>query len=131
MIRRPPKSTLTYTLFPYTTLFRSVRRIPRIAETQNYVCQIMANWRSIEADGAIPNQPSIVRAAGILSFLSATQLVQSHSMSGRSTEFPTGQSNVSANTSRIYVCQRTKISPCSFPSISQPQHFIDCTQKRG
>src|SRR3546814_17329157 len=23
MIRRPPKSTLTYTLFPYTTLFRS------------------------------------------------------------------------------------------------------------
>src|SRR3546814_9910990 len=25
MIRRPPKSTLTYTLFPYTTLFRSAR----------------------------------------------------------------------------------------------------------
>src|SRR3546814_12370003 len=24
MIRRPPRSTLTYTLFPYTTLFRSV-----------------------------------------------------------------------------------------------------------
>src|SRR3546814_18497376 len=23
MIRRPPRSTLTYTLFPYTTLFRS------------------------------------------------------------------------------------------------------------
>ncbi|AJA11597.1 hypothetical protein SKP52_23775 (plasmid) [Sphingopyxis fribergensis] len=69
---------------------RSVRRIPRIAETQNYVRQIMANWRSIEAGGAIPNQPSIVRAAGILSFLSAPQLVQSHSMSGRSTEFSEG-----------------------------------------
>src|SRR3546814_16782365 len=26
MIRRPPRSTLTYTLFPYTTLFRSVDR---------------------------------------------------------------------------------------------------------
>src|SRR3546814_3625101 len=25
MIRRPPRSTLTDTLFPYTTLFRSVR----------------------------------------------------------------------------------------------------------
>src|SRR3546814_833371 len=25
MIRRPPKSTLTYTLFPYTTLFRSLK----------------------------------------------------------------------------------------------------------
>src|SRR3546814_12009960 len=26
MIRRPPRSTRTYTLFPYTTLFRSVER---------------------------------------------------------------------------------------------------------
>src|SRR3546814_15581775 len=26
MIRRPPRSTRTYTLFPYTTLFRSGRR---------------------------------------------------------------------------------------------------------
>src|SRR3546814_6584242 len=26
MIRRPPRSTRTYTLFPYTTRFRSVRR---------------------------------------------------------------------------------------------------------
>src|SRR3546814_4489111 len=25
MVRRPPRSTRTYTLFPYTTLFRSVR----------------------------------------------------------------------------------------------------------
>src|SRR3546814_16057414 len=28
MIRRPPRSTLTDTLFPYTTLFRSGRRRP-------------------------------------------------------------------------------------------------------
>src|SRR3546814_10482173 len=29
MIRRPPRSTLTYTLFPYTTLFRfRTRRMP-------------------------------------------------------------------------------------------------------
>src|SRR3546814_9949973 len=28
MIRRPPRSTRTDTLFPYTTLFRSVRRHP-------------------------------------------------------------------------------------------------------
>src|SRR3546814_19979808 len=27
MIRRPPRSTRTYTLFPYTTLFRSPERI--------------------------------------------------------------------------------------------------------
>src|SRR3546814_17959229 len=29
MIRRPPRSTRTDTLFPYTTLFRSKSRIPR------------------------------------------------------------------------------------------------------
>src|SRR3546814_2481426 len=29
MIRRPPRSTRTDTLFPYTTLFRSRRRPPR------------------------------------------------------------------------------------------------------
>src|SRR3546814_12424691 len=28
MIRRPPRSTRTYTLFPYTTLFRSTRLVP-------------------------------------------------------------------------------------------------------
>src|SRR3546814_16694014 len=28
MIRRPPRSTRTDTLFPYTTLFRSVQRLP-------------------------------------------------------------------------------------------------------
>src|SRR3546814_8399899 len=27
MIRRPPSSTRTYTLFPYTTLFRSLRSL--------------------------------------------------------------------------------------------------------
>src|SRR3546814_19736533 len=29
MLRQPPRSTLTYTLFPYTTLFRSRRDHPR------------------------------------------------------------------------------------------------------
>src|SRR3546814_9828924 len=34
MIRRPPRSTRTDTLFPYTTLFRSVRReCPRLIST--------------------------------------------------------------------------------------------------
>src|SRR5213082_3835021 len=31
MIRRPPRSTLCQTLFPYTTLFRSLRHLPRAA----------------------------------------------------------------------------------------------------
>src|SRR3546814_5960278 len=32
MIRRPPRSTRTDTLFPYTTLFRSRRTIGEVAE---------------------------------------------------------------------------------------------------
>src|SRR3546814_14237008 len=31
MIRRPPRSTRTDTLFPYTTLFRSLRLVPHRA----------------------------------------------------------------------------------------------------
>src|SRR3546814_18639981 len=32
IIRRPPRSTRTYTLFPYTTLFRSGQRPGRVAQ---------------------------------------------------------------------------------------------------
>src|SRR3546814_2980591 len=32
MIRRPPRSTRTYTLFPYTTLFRSAMKYTRLSK---------------------------------------------------------------------------------------------------
>src|SRR3546814_12989945 len=53
MIRRPPRSTRTDTLFPYTTLFRSqaVRRCPEIKE-----CFLVAGafdyWLRVEAESA-------------------------------------------------------------------------------
>src|SRR3546814_21007477 len=34
MIRRPPRSTRTDTLFPYTTLFRSIAHLPVIGEPE-------------------------------------------------------------------------------------------------
>src|SRR3546814_4016582 len=34
MIRRPPRSTRTYTLFPYTTLFRSPHTVNRLCAEQ-------------------------------------------------------------------------------------------------
>src|SRR3546814_14535533 len=37
MIRRPPRSTRTDTLFPYTTLFRSQSVRDMLAEVQKYV----------------------------------------------------------------------------------------------
>src|SRR3546814_4968576 len=35
MIRRPPRSTRTDTLFPYTTLFRSVRPVQRLDKPED------------------------------------------------------------------------------------------------
>src|SRR3546814_65368 len=42
MIRRPPRSTRTDTLFPYTTLFRSV------------------DWAGVAVDGGFHDQPHLV-----------------------------------------------------------------------
>src|SRR3546814_15139025 len=53
MLRRPPRSTRTDTLFPYTTLFRSAIKgkwadlLPSIPEGQNYL------WHT-ERGGGIP-----------------------------------------------------------------------------
>src|SRR3546814_17993622 len=56
MIRRPPRSTRTDTLFPYTTLFRSARddrrRRPRRPQPQ---------WRPRRGDGAYRGRPALVR----------------------------------------------------------------------
>src|SRR3546814_1506858 len=42
MIRRPPRSTRTDTLFPYTTLFRSERERPR---PHNALCnRVLIDW---------------------------------------------------------------------------------------
>src|SRR3546814_14978460 len=55
MIRRPPRSTRTDTLFPYTTLFRSVwywNRYPGIrCDTESYIYIPM-----IEEVGSIPSE---------------------------------------------------------------------------
>src|SRR3546814_17679853 len=41
MIRRPPRSTRTDTLFPYTTLFRSSGRVPVMASQRNEIFPTM------------------------------------------------------------------------------------------
>src|SRR3546814_20765023 len=53
-IRRPPRSTRTYTLFPYTTLFRSVLAYPelegllRLAGPQ-FTLELLLEGRLIDA----------------------------------------------------------------------------------
>src|SRR3546814_5673663 len=46
MIRRPPRSTRTDTLFPYTTLFRSVRR------SSTAVIRCLECWQAWHAESA-------------------------------------------------------------------------------
>src|SRR3546814_6539825 len=53
MIRRPPRSTLTDTLFPYTTLFRSPRpsnAMPR--RRRRCVRRSISRWRTAQAEPA-------------------------------------------------------------------------------
>src|SRR3546814_7243361 len=65
MIRRPPRSTLTYTLFPYTTLFRSA-----ISDADRSVCRSRTRHRY-----SPPQSPAYVQAAA-----------RSHPDAGRSEE---------------------------------------------
>src|SRR3546814_6570342 len=47
MLRRPPRSTRTDTLFPYTTLFRSPRRNPQGARTGTDIHEYLAEFDDI------------------------------------------------------------------------------------
>src|SRR3546814_10550120 len=47
MIRRPPRSTRTDTLFPYTTLFRSERVRTRVLAIASVVSLVVAGWLSL------------------------------------------------------------------------------------
>src|SRR3546814_7029772 len=51
MIRRPPRSTRTDTLFPYTTLFRSAREM-------NHRVGALYPWRTISGDECSAYYPS-------------------------------------------------------------------------
>src|SRR3546814_5792666 len=53
MIRRPPRSTRTDTLFPYTTLFRSILEFGAVLEREEAVCEA---WGYPEQVGLVGRQ---------------------------------------------------------------------------
>src|SRR3546814_8509817 len=59
MIRRPPRSTRTDTLFPYTTLFRSLSRLPGIGVQRD-----QGQERYVQVRGA-PTRWTVVSFDGI------------------------------------------------------------------
>src|SRR3546814_2874044 len=60
MIRRPPRSTLTDTLFPYTTLFRSYSRHEAVCQAIfNYITQTATMVHLLTEDGQMSDiQPA-------------------------------------------------------------------------
>src|SRR3546814_13805864 len=50
MIRRPPRSTRTDTLFPYTTLFRSTKYTHQLASADNIPSRVREAFRLAEEE---------------------------------------------------------------------------------
>src|SRR3546814_11317939 len=64
MIRRPPRSTRTDTLFPYTTLFRSCSRAPQQPPVSGSGSMKAGGYVSLNRDACLPanliDRPSIL-----------------------------------------------------------------------
>src|SRR3546814_3446004 len=63
MIRRPPRSTLTDTLFPYTTLFRSVGEVLASARVRALMLDLAewaasGDWQGAPDTMPAPDQPA-------------------------------------------------------------------------
>src|SRR3546814_247188 len=84
MLRRPPISTRTDTLFPYTTLFRSTlaRRRRLVAAERGHV-DVRPGHRHHRLVGAVPLLPRLPRGRNLLlAVLHALRLLGSHLRQG-------------------------------------------------
>src|SRR3546814_2615221 len=76
MIRRPPRSTRTDTLFPYTTLFRSDISNARLAELDTiFGSQIKTAYASRAAIAAAVSRAHLVNGAVLVPGAAAPKLV--------------------------------------------------------
>src|SRR3546814_8251020 len=69
MIRRPPRSTRTDTLFPYTTLFRSERGIWEITESGSDMLKVIRPGYVVtvfETDAGVALWATAEAAAGVI-----------------------------------------------------------------
>src|SRR3546814_5504901 len=84
MIRRPPRSTRTDTLFPYTTLFRSLVALwvaSKEPDDEHAYGHGKAEYFSSGLEGTL-----IVAAAGLIAWTSIPRLVNPVELEGRSEE---------------------------------------------
>src|SRR3546814_7444527 len=67
MIRRPPRSTRTDTLFPYTTLFRSLEPLPpnmsiwtAAIGRREAIPALVSRWKNLQRAGTLPDRSFIL-----------------------------------------------------------------------
>src|SRR3546814_17585629 len=65
MIRRPPRSTRTDTLFPYTTLFRSVQQLAGLRVAMRVVAEIDLAETGVDAIGRRVGERTVQPRAGL------------------------------------------------------------------
>src|SRR3546814_6206417 len=91
MIRRPPRSTRTDTLFPYTTLFRSVLYI-EIASTAAREISNEAQRKSDAEQGRV--RPLPVRAIAGIKYFGFIHALQRRRPVDSENDRPTGRANI-------------------------------------
>src|SRR3546814_3313175 len=80
MIRQPPRSTRTDTLFPYTTLFRSVEAVGRLALSIDAIGRMLAQC---EAAAGLQLPPGTGTVDGVAGDLQRFQLLAGETFAGR------------------------------------------------
>src|SRR3546814_2204123 len=70
MIRRPPRSTRTYTLFPYTTLFLSADLIADIAQVLRAQEELKRKVKALSAEARVTGW--IIGTLPVLAFIGIT-----------------------------------------------------------
>src|SRR3546814_7844486 len=84
MIRRPPRSTRTDTLFPYTTLFRSQQgAVPAAAEVAGDLAQVDYTVTGGGGQGAVEAGPAVLRGLALAAAFDLTLGTRAEPVSGQ------------------------------------------------
>src|SRR3546814_6204192 len=111
MIRRPPRSTRTDTLFPYTTLFRSAERI---ADRATYLANGLSNQTE--------------RAAGLADYL-ASLVASDTGIEVLKTEIAAASTQSAADRSEEHTSEHQSLMRISYADIclkNKKKHNITC-----
>src|SRR3546814_7223516 len=114
MIRRPPRSTRTDTLFPYTTLFRSE------ADLQAWRHARSSSRAMIQGGGLMKNGKGIgASAIALLAVLTAPALAQETPQGDASGQAETGLQDIVVTTQKR--AENVQSVPVAIPAVSRSE----------